>query len=298
VNQVPLLVRSKYDFAAFAAYRRLFLERKFDLAVTHFSPDYLMPAMAARGIGPKMVMTRHVGVPWRQNRTRTYRKLYHRFLAVSKFVANIMVEQGIPAEFLQVPHAGVPDLVFDASREETRSKYGMGGTSVGVIGRLVSDKGQHVAIEAIKGLAEAELHLFGSGPTRATLEGKAEGLPVKLHGHVTEVSDILRALDIVLIPSVWDDAFPLSVLEAMASGSPIIASRVGGVPEALVDGQNAVLVPRDDAAHLRAAIGTLSRDKALADKLGQQARADYLANFSLEAMAERLEAAYRAIVTT
>ncbi len=298
VPQHDIHLRSKYDLAAFVTYRKLFREQTFDIAITHFSPDYLMPAMAAKGkCGPRMVMTRHVAVPWQSHRTKSYLKLYHRFLAVSEFVAGVMAGQGIRPDWIQVPHAGVPDLEFKLTREQVREQYGMSGTSVGVTSRLVADKGQHVAIAAIRKIEGVQLHLFGGGPDREKLESLATGNDVKFHGQVADVNNILRGLDIVLIPSVWDDAFPLSVLEAMAAGAPIIASLVGGVPEALDHERNALLVPKNDPKALAAAINRLVMDPELATSLGNQAREDYLTNFQISAMAGRLEKAYRSIMT-
>lgn len=293
VPQIDIVLRSKYDMRAFVEFRRFFSQAKFDVAGTHFSPDYLMPAMAARRrASGKLVLTRHVAVPWKRGRTKTYLSLYARFAGVSDFVTGQLVDLGVPSPMVQTVYAGVPSVDVVEGRHEIRRRFGMTGFSVGILGRLVPEKGQAIAIEAIRQTEGVQLHLFGDGRDRATLESKALGLPVKFHGHVSNVEAAMVGLDVVLVPSTWDEAISLSVLEAMSVGAPIVASLAGGIPEAVTNEKSALLVPPADPQALSQAVTRLQTEPELSQRLGHSARTDYLKRFTIQKMAARLDSFY------
>ncbi len=109
-----------------------------------------------------------------------------------------------------------------------------------------------------------------------------------------DVESILARSDIFVLPSNWE-GFPLTVLEAMRAGLPVIASDVGGVREAVVDGVTGYLIPRDDARVLAERLRLLIRDSGLRTMLGKRARDVFLSEFVDEKMFAEVEAVYSAL---
>jgi glycosyltransferase involved in cell wall biosynthesis len=145
----------------------------------------------------------------------------------------------------------------------------------------------------------AQLAIFGEGPDLQRLRGLAEqaGISAAIHfmGPSESPLDVLRGMDVFVHPS-WAESFPYVVLEAMSLGRPIVASDVGGIGEALVDGSSGLLVPGRDAEALSLALIAMLDDPDRSQSMGAAARrrADEL--FSLQAMVDRLIRVYDELV--
>ncbi len=164
------------------------------------------------------------------------------------------------------------------------------------LGRLSPEKGQRTLLQAWARLAppHARLVLVGEGADRPALEALAAGAPaVTFAGWRGDPHACLGAADLLVLPSLRE-GLPLALLEAMAVGLPIVASAVGGVPDALDGGRAGVLVPPGDAAALAAALARLLDDPGRAATLGAAARDRVLERYGAAAQAERLLAVYRA----
>lgn len=111
------------------------------------------------------------------------------------------------------------------------------------------------------------------------------------------VMEAWRRSAIALVPSVWPEPFGLVVIEAMAGGTPVIASRIGGIPEIIADGENGLLVPAGDVAALRAAIERLLNDSGLRQRMGRAAK-QRSSDFAVSRVAPQIEAAYRHVLAT
>lgn len=162
-------------------------------------------------------------------------------------------------------------------------------------GRLVEKKGGAVLLEALRGLPSEgwSLDVVGDGPLRADLDRAAAGMPVRFLGQLSRVdlAKTMYAAELVVVPSVPassgdQDGLPVVLLEAMGAGSAIVASRLAGIDEAVVDGETGVLVPPGDVAALREALRSLLEDPARRAALGQKA-AERAELFSVEAIGER-----------
>jgi glycosyltransferase involved in cell wall biosynthesis len=177
------------------------------------------------------------------------------------------------------------------------------------IGTLHEVKGQSVLLEACRILAARgvaiRVRFVGDGPDRAMLEDRiaAAGLggQVELLGIRTraEIAVLLASTDVLVAPSVPTRAgkregIPVVLMEAMASGVPVVASRLSGIPELVTDGQDGRLFPPGDASALADALGELAADPALRTQLGQAGRATVLREFDADANAARLVEAFRA----
>ncbi|HLV81482.1 MAG TPA: glycosyltransferase family 4 protein, partial [Chthonomonadaceae bacterium] len=187
-----------------------------------------------------------------------------RAIAVSQAVADMLAAAGFPAEKIVVIPNGIAlepfDAPFDAA--ETRAAYGIpaGAPLVLAVGRLAPEKGFDVLIEAFGRLSahvpDARLALVGGGPLEETLKALAGERAILFTGPVAEVAPLLRAADVVAVPS-RQEGQGIVALEAMAARKPVVASRVGGLAETVIEGETGLLVPPGDAEALAAVLETL-----------------------------------------
>jgi glycosyltransferase involved in cell wall biosynthesis len=201
-------------------------------------------------------------------------------LACSRFVKDRLVSKACyPAERISVIPYGLPDRSFNPA--DVSEPQANGTVRVVCAARATRVKGIHVLIEATRVLREQQdlpdfvVEFAGTGPDLDTLQemvrdGGMEDT-FRFLGYVDGVSGLLEGADIVVIPSIWGDAFPYSVLEAMAAGKPIVASHAGGIPEQLGDPPVGRLVPPGDAGALATALHALLLDTPLRAKLAKAA---------------------------
>ena len=222
------------------------------------------------------------------------------FIAVSETGRDLMVEsEGLdPGDIVVIPN-GIP--AADAPpRAEARERVGLGAEDrvVGTVGHLRPEKAFETLVDAADILREREPRLkvliAGEGEERAMLEGLigARGLDgvVELLGAREDVSQVLAALDVAVCCSDFEGG-PLSVMEYMRAGLPVVASRVGGLPE-LLGADGAVFVPPREPAALADGIGQLLDDRALAARLGAAGRERQRAEYDIGVWARRLEELY------
>jgi glycosyltransferase involved in cell wall biosynthesis len=190
-------------------------------------------------------------------------------------------------------------------RASLRARLGApeGTALILAVGRLVEKKGLGTLVEAAAGLEGAQVAIVGAGDLREPLQRRIAELraPVRLTGALDrdDVALALAAADVVAVPSVVDsagnvDGLPNTLLEAMAAGRAVVASRVAGIPDVVVDGINGVLVAPGDAAALRAALTRVIGDAGLRARLGAAARATVLARHGWDTAARRFEECYAA----
>lgn len=169
------------------------------------------------------------------------------------------------------------------------------GVVLGAVGRLDPQKGFDVLLDALAALPDVRLVLVGEGRSRANLEGRAAR--PDLAGRVTfagwseDVRAHLAAVDVVVLPS-RSEGFPLTIVEAMLAGLPVVATRVGSVAEAVSEGESGLLVDADDPGALAGALRTLVEDASLRRKLGARGREIAAAAFTVDHMARAYEALY------
>jgi glycosyltransferase involved in cell wall biosynthesis len=201
---------------------------------------------------------------------------------------------GFPRERITVIRNGADLQKFGAtSRTVARELLGIasGDFVIGTVGRLVPVKDHVVLLSAIAGVNEsgvaASMVIVGDGPLRGDLESRAHALGLERQvlflGHRPDVDRILPALDVFALTSV-SEGLPNTVLEAMATGLPVISTDVGGVDELVVDGETGLLVPARDAGAFSAAILKLAGDRGLREEMGAKGRKRATAQFGLPTM--------------
>lgn len=218
-----------------------------------------------------------------------------RLLSVSSRLAERMAEgTGYPLDRITVIRNGVDLGRFQSvSRDDARRALGLPADAllVGTAGRLVPVKDQQNLLNAFQILAAAGASftgvLAGDGPLRAGLEAQAASLGigerVRFLGHQPDVERVFAALDVFVLPS-RSEGLSNTILEAMASGRPVVATRVGGADELVEDGLTGTLVPPGDPDALASAIHRVLRDTALRDKMGAAGRRRALTRFTLDRM--------------
>jgi glycosyltransferase involved in cell wall biosynthesis len=192
----------------------------------------------------------------------------------------------VPAERTKVVYLGVPLDEFSRVRTPAevaaaRAALGIppGTLAVGTVTRLMPSKGNKYLVEATRrvadGLPSARVYIVGEGELQPELEGQAAALAlgdrIVFTGFRRDVAEALAAFDLVVFPSLWEGT-PLTVLEALAMGKPIVATDADGLKDVLTDAHDAMMVPRRDARALADAIVTLARDPDAQARLAANAR--------------------------
>ena len=224
-----------------------------------------------------------------------------RFLAVSSVVRDRLLERGFPAERVELHHIGVDVDGIDAAASAT----GHDPALVVFAGRLVPHKGLDDLLHALAPLgARVRLEVIGDGPSRAGFEAQARALGVDatFHGFRSQ-ADTWAAMGragVAVVPSRtgddgWQEAFGLVAAEAQAAGTPVIAARCGGLPEAVSPACEHLLVAERDVGAMTANLERLLGDAVGAARMGAEARAWVRAHRNLAVQNRRLDAIYREV---
>jgi glycosyltransferase involved in cell wall biosynthesis len=218
-------------------------------------------------------------------------------IAPSQYVADKLVtERSIDQRQIRLIYNGVADRGSELHRSSVDRPV-----ELLACGRLHPDKGHAYLVDALALLKSRQMavrcRIAGDGPLRTALQTQIDRLQlsgeVKLLGQRDDVADLLQTADILVLPSLPDsENFPLIILEAMSAGLPVVASRVGGVPEQVVDGQTGVLVEPGQPQQLAAALAGLISDSGKAHQLSAAARQRYLRLFTFERMLKQLTEFY------
>jgi glycosyltransferase involved in cell wall biosynthesis len=315
VPTVSCDARGRLEYPLGALRLARFLRREgIDVLHTHlFDPSVLGLLVGLAVHVPIRVMTRHhsdyhtrIHKTWHIRLDRLCTRLSHAVIAVSHHTAEHMLsEEHAPPGKIHVIHNGID---FDRvrvsaphSRERLRREFGSDTAHLLLVaGRLHPEKGYEVIFEALRALRDqahrpVRLLVAGTGALdtfyreRVAMLGCAD--MVEFLGFRRDLPDLMTAVDLVVLPSVAE-AFGLVVAEALYLGTPVVASRVGGIPEILDDGIGGILVPPADSAALADAIIALLQDDARRNQLAGSGRNKVMRRFSFEGMVRSYEAVY------
>ena len=290
------------------AARALLASLRPDVVHSHgFRPDVLDSGLARR-LGIPTVTTIH-GESFMGGRTRLYEWLqwrtYRRFdavVAVSARLRETALAHRVSPDRVHLIRNAFPGGVTFATRAAARQELGLSPDeqAVGWLGRMIPVKGADVFLRALAqpGGPRATAVLIGDGSERAPLESLAAqlelGSRVRFVGGIEGAARLLPAFDAFVLSS-RSEGTPIVLFEAMAAGVPIVASRVGGVPDVVSDGE-AVLVPSEDAAGFAAGLRRILDAPAAAGVMVEQARRRLETEFSTETWLDRHEALYRGLM--
>jgi glycosyltransferase involved in cell wall biosynthesis len=296
-QMAPISLRRAWDPITIAGLSRLVRRSRIDVISTHSGKDGWLGALVGRLCGRAVVRTRHLQIPVRSPLSFN---LSTAVVAVSHQVADQLRSQGVRPAALRVIHTGIDTDRFRPERTGAfRAELGLGGGDVllGIVAVLRRAKCHTDLLQALTRLpANAKLAVVGDGPQadsiRAEVAALGLGGRVFLLGHRDDVPRLLPDLDIFVLPSSAE-ALGTAILEASACGVPVVASRVGGIPECVIEHQTGLLTPVQDPAALAQGLASLVDDPALRQRLGKQGRAFVARDFSVARMVERTEALYR-----
>ena len=307
IEVIPLHLPGRQYLRERAAVAALCRDLQPAVVHTHgYRPDVVGGA-GARQAGVPIVSTVH-GFTGGGLKKRLYERIQCRALrtfdavvSVSMPLAERLAHAGVPRDRLHIiPNADGAGTTFVAP-DEARAALGVpsGVMHVGWIGRLGREKGADVLIESLRRLAERDLvvSIVGEGRERRALERlvAAHGLEkiVRFHGMVPDAARLIRAFDVVTISSRTEGT-PIVLLEAMAAGVPVIASRVGGIPDVVTE-REAMLVPPEQPDLLASALAAVLRAPRAAAARAARARTRLTTVGAVDPWLRRHEELYRAV---
>ena len=211
----------------------------------------------------------------------------------SAYLRELALSWGVHADRVSVLPNPAPTLPELPPRAELRRSFELDGDTLAFAGRLTAQKSLDVALAALARVDRVTLLIAGDGDERAALEQRAAELG--LAGRVRflgpqpreRVLELFRAADAAILSSSWEN-FPHTVVEALAVGTPVLATAAGGVAEVVRDGENGLLVPVGDAAALGEAVRRFFADESLRARL-RAAAAPSVAEYAQERILGRLE---------
>jgi len=305
------------------AYRlaNLFRTVRPDIVHTHKYKDSILATIAARCVGVPYVIRVVHGMPepfkGLSNVNMSLYTLVDR-LAVSWLVDKIIavssdIEQALVRVYgtarVVCIHNGIDleTVQVRTARLDKRKEWRIPDTValVGTVGRLVPVKGHTVLLEALHILGKSNrpvnLLIVGDGPLRGHLEDEVRrrGLEVvvRFAGHQAESFDFINMMDVFVLPSLHE-GIPMVLLEALALQRPVVATRVGGIPEVIQDGQTGLLAEPSDASSLAMLIQQMIEDPSLAVSLGNAGRTRVETEFTARTMAGNTAELYEQVLRT
>jgi glycosyltransferase involved in cell wall biosynthesis len=282
----------------------------FDVVHAHTAHAHALAAAAARLAGRvPCVVSRRVDFPLRTKPLGLHRLKYGslvaRYVAISSAVRDVLVAGGVPRERVALVPSGVDPSRFPlADPSVVEREFGIGADVplVVAVGHFAGHKGFETLIRAAPAvraaLPDARFVLVGDGELRPALEALAATLvpgAFLFPGYRDDPLNFLARADAVAAPSLLE-GLNTSILDALGMARPLVASRTGGIPEAVHDERTGLLVPPGDAPALAAALLRLLEDRDLARRLGEGGRELVLARFTVDAMVDGTLAVYQQVL--
>lgn len=303
---LPLPMHRSAIPAALATLRKWIAQYSIDIINTHSSRDSWIASVAGRlsPHRPRILRTRHIQTEVRWGRL-IYGRLPHYIMTTSEAIRRDLIERcAVPEHRIATLPTGIDETRFHPdipSRFREEIDIGRERLLVGMVSVLRSWKGHRYFLEAADRLRKSHPHLsfviVGEGPARPSIEALRRERhleeTVLMTGHRRDVPEVLSALDLFVLPSYAHEGIPQAILQAQAMARGVVASDIGGIREVVRDGETGLLAPPRDGPALARCIATLADDAALRERLGEQARARVLAQWTLRQMTDQILALYQ-----
>jgi glycosyltransferase involved in cell wall biosynthesis len=269
-------------------------------ACDFYANVFALPAATIARVPVRLGSRRDVTMPERSPGQRLLQRLSyplaHRVIANSSAAAERLIQEGVrPSKVVTIANG----LDFDRFAVRQQGSPSRRPRIVTTVANLRPGKGHDVLLKAaarlVRRVPDIRFRIVGDGPRRGDLERQAAALRVSSHveflGYRSDVAELLRQSDIFALPSLME-ASPNALIEAMAAGVPIVATRVGGIPEAIEHERSGILVaPQDDRA-LAAGIARLIKRPQIASRLADAARQSAESRFSFDRMVNEFQQLY------
>jgi glycosyltransferase involved in cell wall biosynthesis len=307
VSVWPMAFRGDLDAGFVRRLRRLLVAEGADLLHVHSRKGDLPAILAGRLAGLPVVLSRRVDNPpnWADRRLKFPRCA--RIITISAGILEVLRNAGVAAERLACVPSAIDTSVFGGVRDRLWLERELGvprdAPLVGIAAQLIPRKGHEVLFAALAELAPRHPMLralvLGRGPLEAELEARVQsaglGDVVRFAGFRTDLPRLLPCLDVLAHPA-WREGLGIALLEAAACGVPIVASRAGGMPEAVEDGVTGYLIAPGDSRALADRLDRLLTDRALAQRLGAAGRRRVEQRFAVPGMVEGNYRVYEAVL--
>jgi glycosyltransferase involved in cell wall biosynthesis len=220
--------------------------------------------------------------------------------------AQLVQRDGLPQARVWTVHNGLDIQRFDDRSANSEDHSDRNGLTIGVVANLRPEKGHAVFLDAATHLRRLypglKFLIVGDGYYRRQVEANVNGLGladvVRMTGAVADIPAILRTIDIAVLPSLSNEGFPNSVMEAMAARLPVVATDTGGTRELVLDGETGYLIPPGNASILVDRLARLCDDRQLRMKMGELGRRRIEQEFTVAKMSCKLESLYRTLLNS
>ncbi len=311
-TSVPM---ARLTIASCRQFRRVLARERPDILHVNSSRDSWLGALAARAVSPriKVVKSRHISVPLNRNLpTRIlYRHLFDYVIGTGgpSTLRDLVERDGLSPARTEAFPIGIDLARHEPGRphEDLRGTLGLDPDHrlVGIVSYLRAYKGHRYFIEAaarlLPRLHDVTFLIVGEGPDEDVIRRHIvqAGLTerVRMLGFRPDLLNVLRSLDVFVIPSIEGDTIPQVLIEAMAVGLPVISTTTGSIPDVVLDGHTGLIVPPRDSARLAERIDELLRNPPLRRHLAANAHRHITEHYSLDRMLDRLEQVYRQVLT-
>ncbi|GAB4364347.1 MAG: glycosyltransferase family 4 protein [Deltaproteobacteria bacterium] len=310
IPAIPIPFRSSADIRSVAMLARWFRRERIDIVNTHSGKDSWIASTAAKLAGvPLLIRTRHISVPIRRGWFNMVYRWPDGYITTASMIRDHLIEKGIPPERIVSIPTGVETDRFHPGTGGAcvRRELGIGPEEpvLSIIGVLRSWKRHDLFLETVRILKNrgnpVRALIAGEGPQQGKILSliRDRGLAdcVTLMGFREDIPEVLAATDVAVLTSDRFEGVPQIVLQAMASGRPVVASPIGGIPEVVRAGETGMLCEPGNAESFAGAVERLLADPELRRRMGENGRASVVAEYSVEAMGSRTERFYEELVS-
>lgn len=290
--------RNALDPGAHSALLRTIRKARPDWLVGNFGKEYWPLIVQGHLLGTPVALFRHRAPPLKRISAYLLPRLAQRFIAVSQHSRDLFIERGMPADRVQMLYNPVDTDHYRPDRERgmrLRRSLGIPDTAVvvGFVGRMYEGKGIFCLLEAMTTVMHEQQNVHclwvGEGPdlTRlaSAIRSTGQGARHHLCGWQTDLRDHYAAMSMLAFPTLATETFGRTSVEAQASGVPVLGSRIGGIPETMVEGQTGCLLEPGNASIWHDAILALCAPP-LAARMGAAARESAVQRFSYPVIAQ------------
>lgn len=290
------------SYNIFDLIRTIEVVRKYniDIISTHSGRDAWIGAMAGKLTGAKVVRVRHLQLPI--NSPLSY-NLSDRVTAISRSVADHLIGRGVKKEKIDIIYTGQDMSLYTPEKSYNfRNEIGAREDDIliGIVAVLRAQKRHTLLLKALTKLPKnCKIVIIGEGPQEGNIKTAIKTLELEdrvyMLGHREDVAKILPSLDIFVLPSIME-ALGTAAIEASACGLPIVVSRVGGLPELVLEGESGYTFEPDSLDSLVEKLQLLINSKERREAFGRKGREFVLKNFNIDRMVRESEEQYERVL--
>ena len=304
---VPLAPRHEVDLAAAWRFSKVLKQYGPDVIQAHDSHAVAMAATAlaivSNGTRPPLIATRRVDFHVARNSFSRWK--YGQvdcFVAITDAIADMLVSDGIPRHKIAVVNEGVDvERIVGLPTADVHEEcyLPVGSPVVGNVAALVPHKGQHYLVEAaalvVREVPDVRFVILGDGELREQLEREIRQKHLERHvflaGFRSNALELIKSFDVFVMSSVTE-GLGTSIIDAMAAAKCVVATKAGGIPEVVKDGETGFLVPVRDPKALATRLVQVLKDEPLRRRMGEAGLVRARAQFTVERMVEETRAVY------